>query len=153
MVGRSGSRSAEFPLTLLHATQCHSKALTGTAHGPARVAVLLRSGALLLSLSPLALLSALADLARVPHCAPNAQVCATLNALLIPLFEGLTPFHLVLERVGPVTLFINCNVALLLNVSVVFLIGCASSLVLTLSGESLSLPSFTPGGRKSRQGS
>jgi hypothetical protein len=39
-----------------------------------------------------------------------------------------------MERVGPVTLFINCNVALLLNVSVVFLIGCASSLVLTLSG-------------------
>lgn len=51
------------------------------------------------------------------------------------MFEGSTPFSLVLERVGPVTLFINCNVALLLNVSVVFLIGCASSLVLTLSGE------------------
>lgn len=67
-----------------------------------------------------------------------APVCATLNALLVPIFEGWAPFELVLERVGPVILFINCNVALLLNVSVVYLIGCASSLVLTLSGESRS---------------
>lgn len=63
-----------------------------------------------------------------------APVCATFNALLVPVFEGSAPFHLVMERVGPVTLFINANVALLLNVAVVFLIGCASSLVLTLSG-------------------
>jgi hypothetical protein len=62
------------------------------------------------------------------------QVCAALNASLIPVFEGWAPFEVVLERVGPVTLFINANVALLLNVAVVFLIGCASSLVLTLSG-------------------
>ncbi|KAK4049350.1 hypothetical protein OIO90_005479 [Microbotryomycetes sp. JL221] len=63
-----------------------------------------------------------------------APVCAALNALLIPIFEGWAPFDSVLERVGFFTLFINCNVALLLNISVVFLIGCASSLVLTLSG-------------------
>lgn len=45
-----------------------------------------------------------------------------------------------MERVGPFTLFINANVALLLNVAVVFLIGCASSLVLTLSGTSSRSP-------------
>lgn len=39
-----------------------------------------------------------------------------------------------LPRVGAVTLILNCSVALCLNISVVFLIGCASSLVLTLSG-------------------
>ncbi|GAA6013185.1 hypothetical protein JCM10207_006198 [Rhodosporidiobolus poonsookiae] len=63
-----------------------------------------------------------------------APVCATLNFLLVFVFEGFAPFEIVLERVGPITLFLNCNVALLLNVAVVFLIGCASSLVLTLSG-------------------
>ncbi|GAA5972849.1 hypothetical protein JCM11641_003971 [Rhodosporidiobolus odoratus] len=63
-----------------------------------------------------------------------APVCATLNCLLIPVFEGWKPFEVVLEKVGGFTLFLNCNVALLLNVAVVFLIGCASSLVLTLSG-------------------
>ncbi|SCV68257.1 BQ2448_378 [Microbotryum intermedium] len=63
-----------------------------------------------------------------------APVCAALNLLLVPVFEGYRPFELVLERVGAFTLFINCNFALLLNVSVVYLIGCASSLVLTLSG-------------------
>jgi hypothetical protein len=54
--------------------------------------------------------------------------------MLIPIFEGRAPFDEVMSRVGPVTLFINANVAFLLNVAVVFLIGCASSLVLTLSG-------------------
>ncbi|GAA5930611.1 hypothetical protein JCM10213_000759 [Rhodosporidiobolus nylandii] len=63
-----------------------------------------------------------------------APVCAALNCMLIPLFEGWAPFEVVLERVGAFTLFLNCNVALLLNIAVVFLIGCASSLVLTLSG-------------------
>ncbi|GAA5892729.1 hypothetical protein JCM6882_000567 [Rhodosporidiobolus microsporus] len=63
-----------------------------------------------------------------------APVCATLNFLLVLLFEGREPLDLVLERVGGFTLFLNCNVALLLNISVVYLIGCASSLVLTLSG-------------------
>ncbi|GAA6057991.1 hypothetical protein JCM3770_004603 [Rhodotorula araucariae] len=63
-----------------------------------------------------------------------APVCAVFNGLLVLPFEGWAPFEQVLDKVGPITLFINCNVALLLNVSVVFLIGCASSLVLTLSG-------------------
>ncbi|BGP51742.1 hypothetical protein JCM10450v2_007692 [Rhodotorula kratochvilovae] len=63
-----------------------------------------------------------------------APVCAVFNGLLILPFEGTAPFSAILDKVGPVTLFVNCNVALLLNVSVVFLIGCASSLVLTLSG-------------------
>ncbi|GJN94420.1 hypothetical protein Rhopal_007500-T1 [Rhodotorula paludigena] len=61
-------------------------------------------------------------------------VCAVFNSLLIIPVEGFAPLEQVLDKVGPFTLFINCNVALLLNVSVVFLIGCASSLVLTLSG-------------------
>ena len=77
----------------------------------------------------------------IPACAHTylsfcTQVCAVFNGLLILPFEGWTPFEQILDKVGPVTLFINCNVALLLNVSVVFLIGCASSLVLTLSGAS-----------------
>ncbi|GAA5833117.1 hypothetical protein JCM3766R1_001400 [Sporobolomyces carnicolor] len=63
-----------------------------------------------------------------------APVCAAFNAALIPLFEGFEPFSKILPTVGPFTLFLNCNIALLLNISVVFLIGCASSLVLTLSG-------------------
>ncbi|KAL8292875.1 hypothetical protein RQP46_000569 [Phenoliferia psychrophenolica] len=63
-----------------------------------------------------------------------APVCAGLNMLLIPMMEGWAPFNEVLEKVGPATLFVNMNVAFLLNVAVVFLIGCASSLVLTLSG-------------------
>ncbi|BGP27747.1 DUF250 domain containing membrane protein [Rhodotorula toruloides] len=63
-----------------------------------------------------------------------APVCAAFNSLLIPIFEGWAPFEQVLPRVGAFTLFLNCNIALLLNISVVFLIGCASSLVLTLSG-------------------
>ncbi|GAA5832684.1 hypothetical protein JCM5353_003060 [Sporobolomyces roseus] len=63
-----------------------------------------------------------------------APVCALFNTLLIPLFEGLEPLQLILPTVGPFTLFLNCNIALLLNISVVFLIGCASSLILTLSG-------------------
>ncbi|KAI5477809.1 DUF250 domain containing membrane protein [Pseudohyphozyma bogoriensis] len=83
-----------------------------------------------------------------------APVCAIFNAVLIPVFEGWEPFELVLPKVGIFTLFINVNVALCvcllfrphvfsaangalmkkLNIAVVFLIGCASSLVLTLSG-------------------
>ncbi|GAA5847293.1 hypothetical protein JCM9279_000225 [Rhodotorula babjevae] len=63
-----------------------------------------------------------------------APVCAVFNGLLVLPFEGWAPFEQILDKVGPITLFVNCNVALLLNVSVVFLIGCASSLVLTLSG-------------------
>ncbi|GAA5874934.1 hypothetical protein JCM16303_004948 [Sporobolomyces ruberrimus] len=63
-----------------------------------------------------------------------APVCAAFNAILIPLFEGFEPLSKILPVVGPFTLFLNCNIALLLNISVVFLIGCASSLILTLSG-------------------
>ncbi|TKA54453.1 hypothetical protein B0A53_03146 [Rhodotorula sp. CCFEE 5036] len=63
-----------------------------------------------------------------------APVCACFNALLVPIFEGWAPFEEVLPRVGVITLILNCSVALCLNISVVFLIGCASSLVLTLSG-------------------
>ncbi|POY75547.1 hypothetical protein BMF94_1450 [Rhodotorula taiwanensis] len=63
-----------------------------------------------------------------------APVCAVFNMLLVPIFEGYAPFEEILPRVGLVTLVLNCSVALCLNISVVFLIGCASSLVLTLSG-------------------
>jgi hypothetical protein len=62
------------------------------------------------------------------------QVCAFLNACLIPFFEGTAPFEVVLERVGLPILIVNATTALLLNIAVVFLIGSASSLVLTLSG-------------------
>lgn len=63
-----------------------------------------------------------------------APVCATLNALLIPIYEGSTPFYLVWDRLGPLIMLTNASCAFCLNIAVVFLIGCASSLVLTLSG-------------------
>ena len=63
-----------------------------------------------------------------------APVCAFLNACLIPFFEGITPFEVVLDLVGLPILILNATTALLLNIAVVFLIGSASSLVLTLSG-------------------
>lgn len=63
-----------------------------------------------------------------------APVCATLNALLIPVYEGSAPFHLVWDRLGPLIMITNASCAFCLNIAVVFLIGCASSLVLTLSG-------------------
>ncbi|GAA95225.1 uncharacterized protein L969DRAFT_15297 [Mixia osmundae IAM 14324] len=63
-----------------------------------------------------------------------APVCAGINALIIPFTEGTAPFELAWERLGPFILLSNASVAFLLNISVVFLIGCASSLVLTLSG-------------------
>lgn len=62
------------------------------------------------------------------------QVCAGFNALLIPIFEGYAPFQEVLTTVGAPILIMNASTALLLNIAVVFLIGSASSLVLTLSG-------------------
>lgn len=65
-----------------------------------------------------------------------APVCAFLNACLIPFFEGTAPFKVVLERVGIPILILNATTALCLNIAVVFLIGSASSLVLTLSGTS-----------------
>lgn len=63
-----------------------------------------------------------------------APVCATLNAMLIPIFEGWAPFYEIWEKVGAPFLIVNASTAFALNVAVVFLIGCASSLVLTLSG-------------------
>lgn len=63
-----------------------------------------------------------------------APVCATLNALLVPYYEGAAPFQLAWERLGPIVLLTNASCAFCLNIAVVFLIGCASSLVLTLSG-------------------
>ncbi|ORY69271.1 triose-phosphate transporter family-domain-containing protein [Leucosporidium creatinivorum] len=63
-----------------------------------------------------------------------APVCAALNSLLIPFFEGAAPFNEVLDKVGLPFLVLNASTAFLLNVAVVFLIGSASSLVLTLSG-------------------
>lgn len=61
------------------------------------------------------------------------QVCAIINACLIPFFEGTAPFHEVFDKVGLPFLVVNASTAFLLNVAVVFLIGAASSLVLTLS--------------------
>jgi len=63
-----------------------------------------------------------------------APVCAGLNALLIPVYEGSAPFFEAWQRLGPVILITNAGCAFCLNIAVVFLIGCASSLVLTLSG-------------------
>ncbi|POY71281.1 hypothetical protein BMF94_5593 [Rhodotorula taiwanensis] len=63
-----------------------------------------------------------------------APVCAALNLMLIPFFEGAAPFQDALELVGWKVLVGNATTALALNIAVVFLIGCASSLVLTLSG-------------------
>ncbi|GAA6004435.1 hypothetical protein JCM10207_000726 [Rhodosporidiobolus poonsookiae] len=63
-----------------------------------------------------------------------APVCAGINLFLIPFFEGMAPFTDGIEQVGAAELIGNATIALALNVAVVFLIGCASSLVLTLSG-------------------
>ncbi|BGP12641.1 hypothetical protein JCM10213_008779 [Rhodosporidiobolus nylandii] len=63
-----------------------------------------------------------------------APVCAGLNFMLIPFFEGAAPFQDAFDLVGLPWLIVNATTAFALNVAVVFLIGCASSLVLTLSG-------------------
>ncbi|KAG0142198.1 hypothetical protein CROQUDRAFT_243341 [Cronartium quercuum f. sp. fusiforme G11] len=63
-----------------------------------------------------------------------APVCAVLNAILIPIHEGKAPFEQALNTLGPVILLTNAGVAFCLNIAVVFLIGSASSLILTLSG-------------------
>lgn len=62
-----------------------------------------------------------------------APVCAAINACLIPFTEGFAPF-LDLGKLGPFVLLSNGSVAFGLNVAAVFLIGAASSLVLTLAG-------------------
>ncbi|GAA5965011.1 hypothetical protein JCM8115_005681 [Rhodotorula mucilaginosa] len=63
-----------------------------------------------------------------------APVCAGFNLILLPFFEGSAPFRVALDLVGLPVLIGNATTALALNIAVVFLIGCASSLVLTLSG-------------------
>lgn len=63
-----------------------------------------------------------------------APVCAGLNAILIPVYEGSAPFYEVWDKLGPLIMITNASCAFCLNIAVVFLIGCASSLVLTLSG-------------------
>ncbi|KAI9621886.1 hypothetical protein KEM48_007494 [Puccinia striiformis f. sp. tritici PST-130] len=57
------------------------------------------------------------------------------NYYMIILFCARTaPFKEVMSTLGPMILITNASVAFALNVAVVFLIGSASSLVLTLSG-------------------
>jgi hypothetical protein len=62
-----------------------------------------------------------------------APVCAIINLFFLPLTEGLEPFYR-LKDLGVLVLVSNAAVAFLLNVAAVFLVGIASSLVLTLSG-------------------
>ena len=62
-----------------------------------------------------------------------APVCALINLLFLPFAEGLEPFYQ-LKDLGVLVLVSNAAVAFLLNVAAVFLVGVASSLVLTLSG-------------------
>ncbi|EAT82928.1 hypothetical protein HBI56_068850 [Parastagonospora nodorum] len=63
-----------------------------------------------------------------------APACACMNGFVL-LFTELPSLTMEdIYRVGGLTLFSNALVAFLLNVSVVFLIGKTSSLVLTLSG-------------------
>jgi len=63
-----------------------------------------------------------------------APACAAINGVVL-LFTELPVLTMDdIYRVGGLTLFSNALVAFLLNVSVVFLIGKTSSLVLTLSG-------------------
>jgi len=63
-----------------------------------------------------------------------APVCACINACLIPFYEGWEPIEAAWSQLGPFILVSNASCAFLLNIAVVFLIGCASSLALTLSG-------------------
>ncbi|KDN50837.1 TPT-domain-containing protein [Tilletiaria anomala UBC 951] len=62
-----------------------------------------------------------------------APVCAAMLAIALPIIEGLEPF-LQLGKVGPIVLLTNASCAFCLNIASVFLIGAASSLVLTLAG-------------------
>ena len=62
-----------------------------------------------------------------------APVCAIINLFFLPFTEGLEPFYQ-LKDLGVLVLVSNAAVAFLLNVAAVFLVGVASSLVLTLSG-------------------
>ncbi|KAK2461286.1 hypothetical protein APHAL10511_006813 [Amanita phalloides] len=62
-----------------------------------------------------------------------APVCAVINLIFLPFTEGLAPFR-ELSRLGAGILISNAAVAFCLNVAAVFLVGVASSLVLTLAG-------------------
>ncbi|KAE8224335.1 hypothetical protein CF319_g2751 [Tilletia indica] len=62
-----------------------------------------------------------------------APVCAGINTVLLILREGTEPFEN-LYRLGAFVLFTNAGVAFGLNIAMVFLIGAASSLTLTLAG-------------------
>lgn len=62
-----------------------------------------------------------------------APVCAIINLFFLPFVEGLEPLYQ-LKDLGVLVLVSNAAVAFLLNVAAVFLVGVASSLVLTLSG-------------------
>lgn len=63
-----------------------------------------------------------------------APVCAVMNFLCCLVFEGHKLSLAAIQEVGIISLTLNAAVALCLNISVVFLIGKTSSLVLTLSG-------------------
>ncbi|KNE64845.1 hypothetical protein AMAG_10180 [Allomyces macrogynus ATCC 38327] len=63
-----------------------------------------------------------------------APVCAVFNGIVFLFKEYPTMTWADIEGLGAFTLLSNASVALLLNFAVVFLIGCTSSLVLTLSG-------------------
>ncbi|KAL5404792.1 hypothetical protein PMIN04_012507 [Paraphaeosphaeria minitans] len=63
-----------------------------------------------------------------------APACAVMNGIIC-LFTELPVLTMDdINRVGGFTLFVNAAIAFMLNVSVVFLVGKTSSLVLTLSG-------------------
>ncbi|KAJ3114515.1 hypothetical protein HK100_001640 [Physocladia obscura] len=63
-----------------------------------------------------------------------APVCAVMNAVACIVVEGKSLSLEYFNRVGLPILLLNCSVALALNISVVFLIGKTSSLVMCLSG-------------------
>ncbi|KAK4498055.1 hypothetical protein PRZ48_010711 [Zasmidium cellare] len=63
-----------------------------------------------------------------------APACAVMNGLTALVVEVPKMTLADIENVGYVTLLVNAMIAFLLNVSVVFLIGKTSSLVMTLSG-------------------
>lgn len=63
-----------------------------------------------------------------------APICAIFNGVVACIFEVPLMSWQNFERVGPLVLLSNAGVAFLLNVSVVFLIGRTSSLVMTLCG-------------------
>ncbi|KAF7190727.1 putative sugar phosphate/phosphate translocator [Pseudocercospora fuligena] len=63
-----------------------------------------------------------------------APACAIMNGLVAMIFEVPKMTLKDIENVGYFILLVNAMIAFLLNVSVVFLIGKTSSLVMTLSG-------------------